>query len=102
MAMLQNHTTSYRHQSVSTKAVRPLRVAARDFLFSKTNQTGSEGHPARYSLGTVVLSPGLQRPESAVNHSLPFSAEVKNVQSFTTTTLIYFHGVDRVNFCFTS
>jgi len=31
---------------------------ARDFLFSKTVQTGSGAHPASYSMGTRVLSRG--------------------------------------------
>ena len=102
MAMLQNHTATYKHQSISTKVVRHLRVAARYFFLSKTNQASSENHPACYSMGTVLLSPGLKRPESAVNHSLLFSAEVKNVQSFITNPLICVHGVDMDNFSFTS
>jgi hypothetical protein len=55
VAMLQNHTATYKHQPVSTKVVRYLRVAAKYFIFSKTNQTSSENYPARYSMGTVVL-----------------------------------------------
>jgi hypothetical protein len=102
MTMLLNHTATYKHHSVSTKVVRHLRVAARYFLFSKTNQASSENHRARYSVSTAVLSLGLKRPESATNHSLPFSYEIKNVQSLITTPLICVHGVDRDNFSFTS
>ena len=44
--------------------------------FSTTVQTGSEAHPASYTMGTGTF-PGIKRPGSGVDHPLPCSAEVK-------------------------
>jgi hypothetical protein len=35
-------------------------------------------HPASYTMGTGLF-PGLKRPERAINHPPPFSAEVKEI-----------------------
>jgi hypothetical protein len=52
------------------------------FLFSYTVQTGSGAHPASYSVSIGDLSRGLRRPGREVDHSPPFSAEVKNECSY--------------------
>jgi hypothetical protein len=39
-------------------------------------QTGSEAHPASYTMGTGSF-PGVKRPERGVDHLPPSSAEVK-------------------------
>jgi hypothetical protein len=42
-------------------------------------QTGSGAHPASYTMGTGVLSPGVKaRPGREADHSPPSSAEVVN------------------------
>ena len=46
--------------------------------------------------------PGLKRPECHVGHSRPCSVEVKNEWSYTSTSPICLHGVDRDNFTFYS
>jgi hypothetical protein len=48
-------------------------------------QTDSRVHPAPYLMGTGVLSPGVERPESEALHSSPSSVEVKNACSYTST-----------------
>ena len=44
--------------------------------FSAPVQTGSEAHPASYTMGTGSF-PGLKRPGRGVDHPTPSSAEVK-------------------------
>ena len=44
--------------------------------FSSPVQTGSEAHPASYTMGTGSF-PGVKRPGRAVDHPPPSSAEVK-------------------------
>jgi hypothetical protein len=41
-------------------------------------QTGSGDHPASYTKGTGVFSPGVKRPERVADYSSPSSTEVKN------------------------
>jgi hypothetical protein len=48
-------------------------------------QTGSESHPASYTMGTEVLFRGVKRPGLEADHSSPSSAEVKNEWSYTST-----------------
>jgi len=44
--------------------------------FSAPVQTGSEAHPASYTMGTGSFL-GVKRPERGVDHPPPSSAEVK-------------------------
>jgi hypothetical protein len=67
---------------------------ARDFLFSKTVQTGSGTHPALSYRGSIRA---LKRPGRA-HHSPPSSAEVKNEWSYNSTPPACFYGVNRENF----
>jgi hypothetical protein len=48
-------------------------------------QTGSGVHPTSYTMGTVVLLPGVKLPGGEVDHSLPTSAEVKKMWIYTST-----------------
>jgi hypothetical protein len=48
----------------------------RDFLHNA--QTGCGAQPASYPVGIGAISPGVKRPRREVEHSLPFSTEVKN------------------------
>jgi hypothetical protein len=59
------------------------------FLFA----TGSVAHPAPIQWVTGTLSQGVKRPGCEADHSPPFSAEVKNAWSYTSTHPIYLHGV---------
>jgi hypothetical protein len=45
--------------------------------FSAPIQTGSGAHPASYTMGTGVSFPGVKWPGHGVDHTPPFSAEVK-------------------------
>jgi hypothetical protein len=40
-----------------------------------------------------AVTPGLKQPEREVDHSPPFSAEVKKAWSYTSTAQIRLHGV---------
>jgi len=44
--------------------------------FSAPVQTGSENHPASYTMGTESF-PGVKRPGRGTDHPLPSIAEVK-------------------------
>ena len=57
--------------------------------------TGSEVDPAFYSLVIVIFFSGLRRPGRDIDYSPPSSAEVKSSWSYTSTSPVYFHGVDR-------
>ena len=46
--------------------------------------TGSGAHPAPYSTGTGILSPGVKRP-GREDYSPPSRAEVKNERDYTST-----------------
>jgi len=41
----------------------------RDFLLTKTVQTGSDAHPVFYSMGAGALPPRVKRPEREVDRS---------------------------------
>ena len=58
-----------------------------NFFLPQNVQTGSGVHPASYSNGEV-------------NHSPPTSAKVKNEWSYTSTSPIWVHGMDKENFSF--
>jgi hypothetical protein len=48
-------------------------------------QTGSGAHLASCPMVTGALSPEVKRPGREADHSLPFSAEVKNAWSYIST-----------------
>jgi hypothetical protein len=54
-----------------------LPAEARDSSLLQTVQTGSEAHPASYSIGTGALSLWIKRSGREADHSSP-SAQVKN------------------------
>jgi hypothetical protein len=55
-----------------------------DLLFFHSAQTGSGVHPAAYPTGTRGCPPGVERQGREVDHSPPFSAEVKNGGAIST------------------
>jgi hypothetical protein len=73
---------------------------ARDFMFLKTVQTGYGAQPASYSSGNGIISQALTRPEREVDHSPPYSAEVKNEWGYTSTSSICLHEVKNNNSTF--
>lgn len=74
------------------------RPRAGDFLISKTVQTASIAHP---SFCSMVSLPGVKQLRPAVYHSLPSTADFKNVWSYTSAPPICPHGLDRDNLTFT-
>lgn len=56
---------------------------------------GSGAHPATCPKGTGVLPSEIKRPERDVDHLRTSSVEGKNDLSYTFTTPVYLHGVDR-------
>jgi hypothetical protein len=67
--------------------VRIPEVAGNFFLHHRV-QTGPGPHTASY-----LMSIRVKRPRCEVDHSPPFSAEVTNAWSYTSTSSICFHGV---------
>jgi hypothetical protein len=61
--------------------------------FESCVQTCSEARPTSCTMATRPLSLGVKRPGHEADHSLPFSAEVKNAWSYTSTPPIRLHGV---------
>jgi hypothetical protein len=57
-------------------------------------------HPASYTVGTGVLSPGVKQLGHEADHTSASSAKVKNKWSCTFSPTC-FHGVQRVNFTLT-
>jgi len=62
--------------------------------------SGSEPHPASYSMGTGVVSRRVERPGRDADHSPPSSVEIKNEWSYTSTLPMRLHGVFRDNHTF--
>jgi len=56
-------------------------------------QAGSGAHPASYPVDTGGTFSGVKRPGRESDHSLPFSAEVKNARSYTSSPHIRLHGM---------
>ena len=56
--------------------------------------------PSLLFSGYQASFPGLKWPECEVNHSLPFSAKVKDEWSCTSALPLCLHGMDRENFSF--
>jgi hypothetical protein len=50
-------------------------------------------HPASSPVGTRALTAGVKQLGHEVHHSLPSSAEVKNVWSYTSTPTIHLNGM---------
>ena len=55
-------------------------------------------HPASYSMGTGFFFKWVKRPGREVDNSHPSSAEVRSERSYTSSSPIHPHGVDRDNF----
>jgi hypothetical protein len=53
-------------------------IAMAFFSLLQSVQTGSEFHPAYYTMDKRRLCPGAKRPGCEADHSSVFSAEVKN------------------------
>jgi hypothetical protein len=70
------------------------------FLFHHRIQPGSGVHPASYPMGTRDSFLGLKGSGREADHSPPFSVEVKNAWSYTSTPPISPH--DNFTFTFTS
>jgi hypothetical protein len=49
-----------------------------EFSLLHVIQTGSGVHPTSYTMGTGVSFPEVKRPERAIDHSHPPSAEIKH------------------------
>jgi hypothetical protein len=73
----------------------------RGFYLLQNIQTGSGAYTAFCSAVTGSFSPGVKRPRREVNHSPPYSVQVKNEWSYTFDLPIRLHGVDRDNSAFT-
>jgi hypothetical protein len=58
---------------------------AENFSLHHRVQNGSGSHPTSYPMGTRGSFPGLKRPRREADHSPPYSAEVKNEWSYTST-----------------
>jgi hypothetical protein len=54
-------------------------------------------HPASYPMGNGGRFPGLKRPGHGVIHSPPFSAEVTNASSYTSTSPYVFIAWGLIN-----
>jgi hypothetical protein len=63
---------------------------SRDFSLPQNLQPGTGPHTASHSTCTVVLFPEVKQPTRGTGHSPPYSAEVKNEGSYTSTPLYNF------------
>jgi len=68
-------------------------AGAGNFSFHHLVQNISGAHPASYPMGTRGSSLGVKRPGREADQLPPFSAEVKNAWSYTSTLPIRLHGV---------
>jgi hypothetical protein len=64
-------------------------------LYHRCVQAGSGTNPFSYTIGTRGSFPGVKRPGRETDHLPPYSAEVKNVWSYTSTPLIRLNGLVR-------
>jgi len=55
--------------------------------------TGSGAHPVSYSMGMTAFFSGIRRQAREDDDPVPYSAEVKNVRNYTSTSLCL-HGVN--------
>jgi hypothetical protein len=70
-----------------------LPAGAGNFSLHHRVQNGSGDHPASYPMGTGALYLGVKQLGREADHSPPYSAEVKNAWSYTSTPPIYLHGL---------
>jgi hypothetical protein len=63
-------------------------VGARNFSLHHRVQNGSGVHPASYPMGTGGSFLRIKLPRREADQSLPFSAEVKNAWSYTSTPTV--------------
>ena len=70
----------------------------RDFYLLQNAQTDYGAYQASYSAGIVFIP----RPKHEVNHSLSFNARDKNKWSYTSSSPLHLHGIDRESFTFLS
>jgi len=75
-----------------------LLAVARNLSLLQNIGTGSGAHSASCSTSTRVLCSGVKRLECEVAHSPTSNAETKTEWSYTSTSSIRLHGVDRDNF----
>jgi hypothetical protein len=70
-------------------------LAGEEIYFSLRHcvQTGSGAHPASYQMDTGGSFQEVNRPGREADHSLPSSAEVRNVWSYTSTPSVCLHDV---------
>jgi hypothetical protein len=69
----------------------------RDFSLHHSTETSSGTRPASSPVGAEVSSPGVEQPEHEADPLPPFSAEVKNVWSYITTSLCVFMALYLIN-----
>jgi hypothetical protein len=55
-------------------------------------------HPASFSIGTGGSSLGAKCPKHVVGHTSPSSAQAKSKWSYTSTSPVWLHGIDRGNY----
>jgi hypothetical protein len=68
-------------------------AGARNFSFHHRVQTGSGTHPVSYPKGNRGYFPEVKRPEREADRSPQSSAAVKNVWSYTSSSLTRLHFV---------
>jgi hypothetical protein len=64
----------------------------RNFSVHHRVQTGSEAHPASYTMGTRAVSLEVKQPGREADHTPPSSAKVKNAWNYTSTSAIRLHA----------
>jgi len=64
------------------------------FFFSPKTQTGSRTHPDSYSMGTGILSWGVNRSEREVDDGPPSTSEAKNGWSYTSSPPVCLYLID--------
>jgi hypothetical protein len=69
-----------------------------DFPLSQTVETGSGGPNSLLFNGNWGYFPGVKRPEGDVDHSPPYTTEVRKEWIYTSTSHLWFHSVGRDNF----
>jgi hypothetical protein len=68
-------------------------AGAGNFSLHRHIEASSGAHPASYPMGIRGSFQGVKRPGREDDHSLPSSAEVKNVWGYALTPPIHLHSV---------